>query len=201
MYIVGLTGGIGSGKTTVAQQFETHGVTVIDADQIAHQLSQPGEAGYQAMLDLFGTDILQANGYINRKQLREKVFSSDALRADLEAALHPLIRQTMMQQAQQAATPYCILSIPLLTESNNFDGINRVLVVDCPEALQRQRATKRDNSSTEQIEHIMAAQNSREERLSYADDVIVNDSDLEHIEKEVAALHQLYLKLKKVGAG
>lgn len=195
MFIIGLTGGIGSGKSTVTHLFEQHGIGVIDADQIAHRISEPGQAGYQAITALFGADILQPNGQIDRRKLREQVFNNDLDRQRLESELHPIIRREMMHQATLVSSPYCILSIPLLTESNNFDGIDRTLVVDCPEAMQIERACIRDQISPEQAEQIMQAQNSRQERLSYADDVIMNDADMAQLETEVDALHNLYLTL------
>lgn len=195
MFIIGLTGGIGSGKSTVTHLFEQHGIGIIDADQIAHRISEPGQSGYQAITALFGANILQPNGQIDRRRLRDMVFNDELERQRLETELHPMIRREMMHQAKLASSPYCILSIPLLTESNNFDGIDRILVIDCPEATQIERACMRDQTSTEQIKHILEAQNSREERLSYADDVIMNDGDMAQLEAEVDALHNLYLTL------
>lgn len=195
MMVIGLTGGIGSGKSTVADQFAALGVTIIDADKISHALCEPGELGYQAIVEHFGATILESSGRINRRALRELTFGNDVERQWLESALHPLIRHEMDQQTKKAKSPYCMLVIPLLTESNNRDHIDRVLVIDAPEELQLARACERDHSNLEQIKQIMAAQNSREERLSYADDVILNDSDLEHLQNEVAALHAAYLKM------
>lgn len=195
MYIIGLTGGIGSGKSTVSQLFEQLGVGVIDADQIAHRISEPGQPGYQAITALFGADVLQPNGQIDRRKLRDIVFSDDLQRQQLESNLHPLIRREMLRQAELVSSPYCMLSIPLLTESNNLDGIDRTLVIDCPEDTQVERACIRDQMTIEQAEKIMAAQNSRDERLSYADDVILNDGDIAQLETEVDALHNLYLTL------
>lgn len=195
MYIIGLTGGIGSGKSTASQLFEKLGVGVIDADQIAHRISEPGQPGYQAITALFGADVLQPNGQIDRRKLRDIVFNDDLQRQQLESNLHPLIRREMLHQAELVSSPYCMLSIPLLTESNNLDGIDRTLVIDCPEATQLERACIRDQMTIEQAEKIMAAQNSRDERLSYADDVILNDGDIAQLKTDVEALHNLYLML------
>lgn len=192
---VGLTGGIGSGKSTVAALFENWGVTVIDADTIAHTISAPGEPGYQVITELFGADILQPNGQINRTKLREAVFTDPTKKQQLESSLHPMIRQAMYTQADASQSPYTILSIPLLTETQQLDRIDRILVVDCPETLQVARAMQRDQQSEEQVKRIMASQNDRKTRLEYADDVILNDGDLEALSNEVDALHALYLQL------
>lgn len=195
MYIIGLTGGIGSGKSTVADLFKQHDVTVIDADDMARQLCEPGQEAYQAIIEHFGTDILQSNGSIDRSKLRQHIFDQDLERQWLEALLHPMIRRHMMTLAEDSESPYTILMIPLLTESNNFDGIDRILVVDVPETIQIARACERDHVDEMMIRKMMAAQNSREARLSYADDVIQNDEDLENLVSEVGLLHQMYLKL------
>jgi dephospho-CoA kinase len=195
MLIIGLTGGIGSGKSTVENIFANLGVSIVDADSIAHTLSQPGEEGYQAIIEHFGAEILQPNGQINRLKLRDIAFDNDVERNWLESTLHPMIRRLMLKRTQEATSAYCILSIPLLTETKNFDHIDRVLVIDSPEELQIARSCERDNADIKQIEKIMQVQNSREERLAYADDVIVNDQGLNELQNEVEQLHQCYIKL------
>ncbi len=197
MYIIGLTGGIGSGKSTVATLFKKLGITVIDADSIAHQLTEPRQAGYQAILQRFGTYITQANKQLDRIKLRQLIFENPEERAWLESLLHPLIRAEMYQQALKAASPYCVMVIPLLSETSNLEHINRVLVVDVPESLQIERATQRDHCDEEQIKKIMATQSSREKRLSYADDVIQNDEDENRLLIEVHQLDALYRKLSE----
>ena len=192
MLTIGLTGGIGSGKSAVADLFKKLGISIIDADKIAHAITEPGKSGYHAITEHFGADILQPNGQLDRHKLRDLIFSNDAERQWLEAELHPIIRRDMRSQALDATSPYCMMVIPLLTESNNFDHIDRVLVVDLPEELQIARACERDHCDAAQIQKIMAAQNSRDERLTYADDVIENDGDLNALENEVTQLHQLY---------
>ena len=195
MIIIGLTGGIGSGKSTVANMFADFGIAIIDADKIAHEICEPGHAGYQAIVEHFGASMLDPSGHINRRALRDLTFDNDGERDWLESTLHPLIRHKIKTRTKAVTSPYCMWVIPLLTESNNRDDIDRVLVVDSPEELQIARACARDNSSLELIKKIMAAQNSRDERLSYADDVIPNEGDLEVLRDEVALLHNAYLKI------
>ena len=193
--IIGLTGGIGSGKSTVEQLFIDLGVTVIDADKIAHELSEPGKAGYQAITEHFGAEVLQSNGHIDRRKLRERIFNNEVERSWLEATLHPLIRREMYERAKTVNAPYCILSIPLLTETMNFDHIDRVLVIDAPTSLQIERTSQRDGMTKAQVQKILDSQNSREERLAYADDVIVNDQTVDALREEVKLLHQCYMKI------
>ena len=197
MMIIGLTGGIGSGKSTVAELFKKLGVPVIDADIFARQICEPGASAYNTVIDHFGAGILDDGGHINRKKLRDIIFAHDLEREWLEAALHPIIRREMHTQAETFNSPYCIFVIPLLTESNNLDGIDRILVVDAPEALQIERASKRDHTSMDDIEKIMSAQNSRGERLTYADDVILNDVDIAALERKVAKLHESYTAMAR----
>ncbi len=195
MYIIGLTGGIGSGKSTVADLFKQQGVTVIDADDVARKICEPGQEAYQAIIEHFGANILQSNGSIDRSKLRQRIFEQDLERQWLESLLHPMIRRQMTELAKDSDSAYTILMIPLLTESNNFDDLDRTLVVDTPEPIQIERTCKRDHADEILIRKMMAAQNSRDERLSYADDVIQNDGDLESLAEEVALLHQMYLQL------
>lgn len=195
MFIVGLTGGIGSGKSTAADIFKQHDITVIDADDITRKLCEPGQEAYQAIIEHFGTDILQSNGHIDRNKLRQRIFDQDLERQWLESLLHPMIRHQMLADAAQSDSAYTVLMIPLLTESNNYDGINRTLVIDTPEEIQIERACKRDHADKTLIKKMMAAQNSREQRLAYADDVIQNDEDLAQLTAEVELLHQMYLRL------
>lgn len=192
-FIVGLTGGIGSGKSTVAIHFGRLGVAIIDADQVARDTVAPGTAALAAIQAHFGDNVMQSSGELDRQQLREWVFSDPAKKQWLNDLLHPLIRRDMLLQAQQAQSPYCIIEIPLLVENNLQPLVQRVLVVDCPEGMQVQRAVARDQSSTQQIEQIMGYQSSRATRLASADDVIDNSHSKSSLIEQVTALHARYL--------
>lgn len=189
---IGLTGGIAGGKTTVSNQFAQLGVPIIDADIIAHQLVKPDQPAFKLILQAFGPEMLQNDGTLNRAKLRQQIFADSEQRQRLEAILHPRIRQMMLDQVAQLRDPYCLLSIPLLLETQQLDLVDRVLVVDCPPKLQRQRLLNRDGFSTAEIEQILAAQANRKARLAIANDVIYNDSDLDNLQKQVLALHQWY---------
>jgi len=192
-YIVGLTGGIGSGKSAVAERFRQLGITVVDADVCARIVVEVGKPALQAIAEHFGGEILQADGALNRAALRQKVFADEAERKWLEALLHPLIFEELWTQLQSAQSPYAILESPLLIEAGQHAICQRTLVVDAPEALQLARAMSRDNNSAEQVKAIMATQATREQRLAKADDVVTNDSDLAHLHQQIDALHQRYL--------
>jgi dephospho-CoA kinase len=192
---VGLTGGIASGKSTVAELFAARGVAVIDSDVIARQVVAPGGPLLQQLVAEFGAQILQPDGGLDRKALRRMVFAETDARRRLEALLHPAIRAEMERQSGRAAGPYQILVIPLLIETGRQTPVDRVLVVDCPPSVQKQRLSARDRSSDAEVAAILAAQVSREQRLSAADDVIVNDGDLQQLSTAVAALHQRYCRL------
>ncbi|BDX05610.1 dephospho-CoA kinase [Planctobacterium marinum] len=192
-FIVGLTGGIGSGKTTVSDLFKEHyGIEVVDADVIAREVVQPGSKALAAIRDKFGASILSQEGTLDRAQLRTRVFADPALKTWLNELLHPLIREQMQIQCQQAKSDYVLLSIPLLVENQLQHLTDRILVVDCPEAIQLQRATSRDGVGEAQIKSIMQSQASREQRLAIADDVIVNDTDKPHLLTKVQTLHNKY---------
>ncbi|MEQ6342993.1 MAG: dephospho-CoA kinase [Gammaproteobacteria bacterium] len=197
MLKIGLTGGIGSGKTTVADSFAALGVPVIDADKIAHELTIPGQPALQDIVSAFGSDILHGDGQLDRARLRAIVFNDAARRKQLEAILHPLIRAEMRRRIayiEASATPYCILSIPLLLETGQTELVDRILVVDTPEDLQYQRVRVRNGLPDAEIAAIIHAQVSREQRLAAADDIIVNDDGLEELHQHVLELHQCYLK-------
>lgn len=200
MLKIGLTGGIGSGKTTVANDFAALGVPVIDADHIAHELVSPGQPALQAIVNAFGPDVLHSldqpgQPQLNRARLRARVFADPAQRQLLESILHPLIRAEMQRRVLALHAPYGLLSIPLLVEGGQTDLVERILVVDVPEALQYQRVRKRDKLSDAEIAAILCAQASRQQRLAVADDVIVNDTDLEKLHQHVLVLHQFYQRL------
>lgn len=196
---VGLTGGIGSGKSTVANYFAALGVPIIDADQIAHEITKKDKASIRIIADHFGADIIAPDGSLQRNKLRQIIFNNKDERLWLEQLLHPLIRKAMFEQMQTCHYPYCILVIPLLAESNEIDFIDRVLVVDAPLELRKQRAQQRDDTTNEDIEKIIRSQSNHQQRLSIADDVITNDADLQALKNKVFALHQNYLNLAKKG--
>ncbi len=192
--VIGLTGGIGSGKSSVAAYFSELGVPVIDTDIIARQLVEPGQPGLRQIITCFGKQILNPDGTLDRAQLRSKIFSAPAERLKLEQILHPLIRAEMQRQIQQADTHYCIVEIPLLLESGWRDEVDRVLVVDAPPTLQIERATQRSSIDREEVERIIATQTERSKRIAAADDVILNEGSLADLKQQVARLHQLYQK-------
>lgn len=195
-FIVGLTGGIGSGKTTVSDLFSQHfNIDVVDADVIARQVVQPGTPALSAITEKFGHAVLTKEGHLDRAQLRAQVFSNTEHKNWLNGLLHPLIRAEMQSQCLAAKSAYVILSIPLLVENQLQSLANRVLVVDCPEEIQLQRASQRDGVGEAQIKSIMQAQAGRKERLAVADDVLVNDSDTGQLLTQIARLHSQYLTL------
>ena len=194
---VGLTGGIASGKSTVADYFAALGVAVVDTDIIAREIVAPGQPALDEIRVAFGDHVVAGNGSLDRAQLREIVFADDARRTELEGILHPRIRDAAFEQAATAGGPYVIIVVPLLYESPMRHAMDRILVVDCDEATQLQRLTARDNESVDQARRIIAAQASREERLSIANDLIGNEGSLLDTRNAVEALHQRYLGLAK----
>jgi len=195
MLIIGLTGGIGSGKSTVADYFAQHGIPVIDADQLARELVVPGSPALNEIIDLFGPNILLPDGSLDRHQLRQRVFADPAQKRRLEAILHPRVYTELGYRTQALRTPYCIWVVPLLLETGGTALVDRVLVVDAPESLQRQRVLRRAGMDETTLEAILSSQINRAERLSAADDVVVNNSDLSQLQQQVTALHHRYLAL------
>ncbi len=195
-WILGLTGGIGSGKTAVADQFSGLGVHVVDADQAARWVVESGRPALQQIVEHFGEDVLLQSGELDRATLRQRIFDDPAERQWLEKLLHPLIRAEVAQQLALADSSYAIMVSPLLIESGQSRQVGRVLVVDVPESLQIARTTARDQASEEQVRAILSAQVQREERLKHADDVLVNDRDLSWLGVEVERLHRFYLTLR-----
>ncbi len=195
-WILGLTGGIGSGKSAAAEHFAALGVHVVDADHAARWVVEPGRPALSQIAEHFGEQVLQADGQLNRGALRTLIFSEPEQRRWLEALLHPLIREEIGDNLAQAQSPYAILVSPLLIESGQYTTTQRVLVIDVPQALQIQRTLKRDNTSEEQVHAILKVQASREDRLRHADDVLTNDRDLEALKTEVERLHDFYLTLR-----
>ncbi|MGO2449797.1 dephospho-CoA kinase [Pseudomonas taetrolens] len=195
-WILGLTGGIGSGKSAAAHHFAALGVHVVDADHAARWVVEPGRPALAKIAAHFGDSVLQADGQLDRSALRALIFSDPEQRRWLEALLHPLIRDEIANNLAQAQSPYAILVSPLLIESGQYSTTQRILVIDAPQALQVQRTLLRDNTSEQQIQAILKVQASREERLLHADDVLVNDSDLKALQTEVERLHHFYLTLR-----
>lgn len=193
-YCVGLTGGIGSGKSTVAALFAELGASVIDTDAISHALAQQGAAGYRAIRQTFGPAALHPDASLNRAYLRELIYSNAAAKKQLESILHPLIREQVLRDAQAATGPYVLIVVPLLFETGGYvDLVQRTLVVDCEEAAQIARTVARSGLTPEAVRAIMASQLPRAERLARADDVIGNDGDPDLLRPRVAALHAKYL--------
>jgi dephospho-CoA kinase len=195
-YIVGLTGGIGSGKSAAADRFAALGVAVVDTDAIAHELTADGGAAMPALAATFGPEVAAPDGALDRARMRRLVFADPAARQRLEAILHPMIRSLSAERCRQAPTPYVILAVPLLVESGAYrERCDRIVVVDCPESLQISRVMARSGLSEREVRAIMANQASRAERLAAADDVVANDGDLASLEMRVGELHRSYLRL------
>ncbi|EMN4468541.1 dephospho-CoA kinase [Aeromonas hydrophila] len=194
MYVVAITGGIGSGKTTVANQFTELGIEVVDADVIAREVVEPSTPALAAIAAHFGSEVITPDGQLDRRRLRERVFTDPQAKGWLNALLHPLIRTEMQRQCAAARSPYCLLVVPLLVENRLTALANRVLVIDVDEATQIERTCRRDGVSHEQAQAILAAQASRAERLAAADDVLDNQNGTpEAIKSRILALHETYL--------
>ena len=196
---VALTGGIASGKSTVANLFAELGVPLIDTDVIAREVVEPGRPALAAIVAAFGPGVLDAQGCLDRRHMRERIFADPAAKQRLEAILHPAIRAEMERQSQVAGGPYQLLVIPLLAESGRRDHVDRVLLVDVPEALQVERLALRDGVSREQAEAALNAQATRAERLAIADDVIQNSGRVDELKQQVRALHGKYLQFATAG--
>ena len=195
MRLVGLTGGIASGKSAAADAFARRGITVVDTDRIARQVVEPGTPGLAALVREFGPDILDADGRLDRGRLRQQVFQDAAARRRLERLLHPLIREEALRQSRAAPSPYAVLVVPLLVESGWDTLVDRVLVVDLPEAEQLRRLLRRDALDRATAEAMVAAQASRARRLQAADDVIENSGSQADLDRAVERLHRHYLEL------
>ena len=192
---VGLTGGIGSGKTTVKKCFDGLGVPTIDADEISRDITRPGLAAFHEVVALFGKECLDEAGNLNRQYLRELIFARPAMKKQLEAIIHPRVRRGIQEFLTRVTYPYCIICIPLLLETGRQATVDRVLVVDAPEELQVARVSRRDRASEDQTRSIIKAQVSREQRLRYAHDIIVNDGNISDLKKKVVNLHGEYIEL------
>ncbi len=201
MLRVGLTGGIGCGKSAACQIFTELGIPVIDADQLSREVVTPGAPGLKALTQLLGHSILAPDLTLNRRALRDRIFAEPALRDAIEAILHPLIKQRMVEQAAALNAPYVILAIPLLLEAGWGDMVDRILVIDCPVPTQIARTMARDGVSQPQVEAIIAAQVNRAERLARGDDIVTNDSTLAQLRKQLVTLHSRYLQLAAAATG
>ena len=193
--IVGLTGGIGSGKSAAANFFQNEGITVIDADGLSREVIEEGTSGFASVVEYFGSKIIDSDGSINREHLRKEVFDDDKKKKLLESIIHPLVRELMVKKIAVSKSPYSIVMVPLIFETNSMSNYNRILVIDCDPKLQLQRAMLRDNNSKAQIQKIMDFQCSREERISIANDIIPNNDSLENLKIRSIAMHKFYLGL------
>ena len=197
---IGLTGGIASGKSTVAKMFADLGIAVIDTDIIAREVVQPGQPALIEIRSIFGDSVFNTDGTLDRGALRQRIFASDDARKQLEAILHPLIQTETIQRTNAANGSYIVIVVPLLADSPLREHIDRILVVDCDEATQIERLLERDAETEEQARRILAVQASREQRLEIADDVIHNDSTVAAISTQVSAFHDSYLALANLPA-
>jgi dephospho-CoA kinase len=195
-FVVGLTGGIGSGKSAAAEEFARLGATVVDTDAIAHELTAPGGAAIEGIRMLFGDAFIDPSGAMDRRRVRELVFGDPSARKRLEGLLHPMIREESKRRIIAATGPYVVHVVPLLVESSDYRGrVDRVLVVDCPERAQFSRVSARSGLSEEEVRRIIAAQIPRAQRLAAADDVIDNSGSLEDLCRQVQELHRRYLAM------
>ena len=195
MLIIGLTGGIGSGKSAVSDKFKSLGITVVDADVAARTVVEPGQPALAEIERHFGSNILNQEGVLDRAQLREIIASDSEERVWLESVLHPKIGEQIAKELAESTSPYTIYVAPLLLETNSQKMCSRVLVVDVPKEIQIQRTAERDKVSEIQIEKIVAVQMEREERLEKADDILVNTGTIKELEEQVMKLHQKYLEM------
>ena len=191
--IIGLTGGIGSGKSAAADFFQNEGISVIDTDQLARKVIEKDTPGYSKVVDSFGANILDNNDSIDRAKLREEVFHDNEKRKILESITHPLVRELMAQKISSSISPYSIIMVPLIFETNSAKNYDRVLVIDCDVEIQLERAMARDENSADLIQKIICSQCSRSERLSIANDVIPNNQSIEDLERRSIAMHHFYL--------
>ena len=197
-FVVALTGGIGSGKSAAADAFAGLGATVVDTDAIAHELTRAGGTAIAEVERIFGKDVIGESGAMDRSKVRARVFADPVAKKALEALLHPLIREESRRRIVTAHGPYVVHVVPLLVESSDYRGrVDRVLVIDCPEAVQIERVKARSGLSDAEVRAIVASQATRAERLAAADDVIQNDGTIDALRKQVAAFHQKYLQYSK----
>jgi dephospho-CoA kinase len=194
--IIGLTGGIGSGKTSATRFFAAEGIAIIDADTIAHELTGAQGDAIPSIKKYFGVDFITKDGELNRKKMQSRIFSDINSRKKLEGILHPLIQTEVMHRIETASSPYIIVVVPLLLETGDYyEIVTRILVVDCKEEYQISRTISRDGLNKEEVRAIIATQKSRQARLNQADDVIVNDTDISGLQEKVKLQHNIYLSL------
>ncbi|PKM22624.1 MAG: dephospho-CoA kinase [Gammaproteobacteria bacterium HGW-Gammaproteobacteria-14] len=195
MLVIGLTGGIGSGKTAASDYLADKQITVVDADLASRIIVEPGQPALEAIRQRFGEQVIQVDGSLDRRALREIVFADSTARRDLEGITHPAIAAEIIRQLQQSSSPYTVLVSPLLLESSQHTLVQRILLIDVPEELQLERTIHRDGVDEAQVRAIMAAQMSREDKRRRADDIVVNDTDLTQLHRQLDKLHQQYLKM------
>ena len=193
--IIGLTGGIGSGKSAAGNEFVNLGITVIDADSIAKEASSQNSIAYTKIVDHFGNSILDDSMNIDRKKLRDIIFTDNSQKKILESFLHPVIRENISSAVLASRSKYTIIMVPLIYETKSMNQYDRILVIDCKEEIQLLRASNRDNSSLEDIQKILQSQATRQERLSIANEVIINNSSFETLREQVIQIHQTYMEL------
>ena len=197
-FVVGLTGGIGCGKSSASQFFSDLGIDVIDTDIIARQLTQPNGSAISLIQNTFGSSVITADGALDRNKMRDLVFANSESRHKLEQILHPLILKAVIRRIKQSQAPYVIVVIPLLFETNDYNHlIQHILVIDCDEQQQLLRTMERSNLSEQKVRSIMATQVARETRIQKADDVILNNQDIEYLKAQILLLHHKYLALSK----
>lgn len=197
MLTIGLTGGIGSGKSTVANLFNALGVPVYDTDIIARKLVEPGQPALEEIIATFGKDIIDAKGHLDRQKLKQRIFASDEAKDKLEKILHPRIRESLLAKINNCTAPYCIAVIPLLVEKHWQTVVDRVLLVDVSEETQIQRTQQRDELTESTVKRIVGSQATRAQRLAVADDVINNDITPDKLQAEIQRLHEKYTKLSR----
>ena len=200
MFVVGLTGGIGSGKTAASDYLASKGISVVDADLVSRLVVEPGQPALQAIAERFGSAVIQQDGTLDRRALREIVFADPSARKDLEAITHPAIGAEIFRQLHHASSPYTLLVSPLLLESSQHKMAQRILLIDVPEALQLARTASRDQVAETQVKAIIAAQMSRADKRQRADDIVVNDADLASLHRQLDSLHETYLKMAQAHA-
>lgn len=197
MYVIGLTGGIGSGKSTICDLFKAHGIDIIDADVIARKLTETGSPHLENIADHFGAEAILEDGSFNRAYVRQCIFSDPSKRIWLESLLHPLIRQHVIKDIEHCKSIYCIAAIPLLVESTGYYPLDRILVIDTHREKQIKRVIARDNCSKQHAENIVSTQANADQRLAIADDIIHNNGTLENLKEQVDKLHARYTELAK----
>lgn len=197
--IIGLTGGIGSGKSAAAEIFKDIGIDVIDADDLARDSLNTNSKGYELFINEFGEKYLDVNKDINRELLRKDIFNNSVIKIKLENIIHPLVRSSINAFVNSSKSDYCIIVVPLIFETSSSELYNRILVIDCDVSIQIERASKRDNQTTTQIENILDKQATREERISIADEVILNNGSIEYLRESVLNMHKKYMEIVKNG--